>query len=361
MYEQIRKNEFWLLSDSVDRLDLPELNQVLSSEQLKILDKYFLKDMKKVFVANGFTENSEWSFYEYRESQCYQNQSISKEERLFCECGKEVKYQYSMISKKTGKVISFSEKHFQDHLHISQNIMKGILKELFQTKIKQIEYIESIIDGEIFQNLFSIKEEMNYWFDEKIDYLIPNNMIERISDFQKVNLPMLPEDQDYLYQLNLKIEYYFRVNQSNLERIDEIMIENKRLVEENEKLQIKLKNYDDLSKKAAQMESQMNKYSPKNEYDPELNSTVIKKINDFYNKNKQFTVEVTVQYIYDYLVSKNYGGVMLLNIVNHLLRKLTKNNEHMYAVIYEDKNIKNNRYRILGNVKIPVTFPNKRQ
>lgn len=98
----------------------------LNDIQKQVLEKWKKTDIRSNFLNDLFAKNPEWDFYDYKESTGYQDSSLPHEKRLFCHCGREVKYQYILQSKTTLELISLSLEHLSEHTGIPYDVAKEI-------------------------------------------------------------------------------------------------------------------------------------------------------------------------------------------------------------------------------------------
>ncbi|MGC6770339.1 hypothetical protein [Enterococcus sp. LJL51] len=154
------------------------------------------KDIQSMFLNDISTKDNCWEFYDYEESDCYQVAKIPEENHLFCACGREVKYQFLLRSKKTKEIIGLSLKHFSEHTNIPEKIARNVREGIQKIDRHLDDILLKVSRGEGFQPFISDAISL---YSEQITF--PNLLKERMSEFLKVDLPMSTRDSREVNQI----------------------------------------------------------------------------------------------------------------------------------------------------------------
>ncbi|VFA57536.1 Uncharacterised protein [Enterococcus hirae] len=170
--------------------------------QRNVLFEYKLKDRKNYFLNQIYLKDTDWEFIDYKESLHYHDKDVSKEERFFCQCGREIKYQCVLRSKKNGDLLNLSLHHLEKHTSIPKNIAKEIEQGILE--------FDEVLDG-ILQK-FDKGERFPQWYKEfyqehQCKLQISETYQERIRMFMSVNLPISSNDE---WELRRKSNHYLQ-------------------------------------------------------------------------------------------------------------------------------------------------------
>ncbi|GGD03085.1 hypothetical protein [Enterococcus wangshanyuanii] len=212
--------------------------KTMSKEQVVVLFDHKKRDIQSMFLNEIFSKDDEWEFVDYNESSFYQNKNIPKSDRLYCACGKEVKYQYILKSKHTGEQIGLSLQHFSEHTNIPINIAKNVKEGLQEIDRHLDGILVEVYKEHGFQSDISI-----FLIDYSLELLeLSNRLKETVSAFSGVNLPLGWNDywniktaiDDFKKQLIIKEQK--RVTQERkareLSRKRPMSLQNKQLIDD---------------------------------------------------------------------------------------------------------------------------------
>lgn len=104
----------------------------LTESQKEVLERYHKEEKNSVLQNQIFGQSDEWEFIDIEVSANYRDKSKSIEERLWCECGVELKYQYILLDRIENQTRKLGVKHFEEHAGIPDNIARQILKKKYQ-------------------------------------------------------------------------------------------------------------------------------------------------------------------------------------------------------------------------------------
>ncbi len=125
--------------------------QLLCEKQVMFLDEFLKTRMKKAFEdilgnkKTGFNSGhiaEEWEFIHYEDA----GNNWRTDGDLFCECGRKLRYQYTLANKTTGLQKHFGLNHLTEHTGIQPDVARQIVKELKQLKSEKREIIQKCID-----------------------------------------------------------------------------------------------------------------------------------------------------------------------------------------------------------------------
>lgn len=92
---------------------------------------------KKQSGINNDLITAEWEFVHYKDA----GNNWRNESALYCECGRKLRYQYTLASKVTGLQKSFGLNHLTEHTGIRPEFARLIVKELARLEREQKEMV----------------------------------------------------------------------------------------------------------------------------------------------------------------------------------------------------------------------------
>ncbi|OTN83996.1 hypothetical protein A5819_003546 [Enterococcus sp. 7E2_DIV0204] len=258
----------------------------MSENQRQVLFTYKRRDIQSMFLNKIFSEDDEWEYDDYHESSYYQNSKVSKKERLYCACGKEVKYQYVLRTKKSQQKIGLSLQHLSDHTNIPLSIARNI-----KAGIQEIDrHLDGILimvrDGEGFQ-----KEILNFTENHSVELEISTRLKETMNAFASVDLPLSWKDY---WSVKKKINTFEKERSLTLQRF---------LVQERK-------------------ERILSRKRPKNLQSKELLDDIIVIIDTHYIQSGSW---IDIREIVRFLVEEyNYVGDRLIGYVGPIMQELAE-------------------------------------
>ncbi len=171
-----------------------EIYQRLTKPQRALIETHKKYQMGSFFLKHHYLIDEAWQFETVNIDENY-NRKL-KRYHLFCQCGKAVKYQFVLTSKKTQEKIALGITHFSDHLGVSvevaSEIKKGInhvdiaLDELLWLKDKKCLFPEDLWQ----QYLFA-----RYRNEQLIQPVAYNQVLaQRVLTFREVEMPIFVAD-----------------------------------------------------------------------------------------------------------------------------------------------------------------------
>lgn len=177
-----------------------EIYQRLMKPQRSLVEKYKKYQMRSFFLNQHYLLDTQWVFETLNIDENY-NRKL-KRYHLHCHCGKAIKYQFILKSKKTDETIALGITHFADHLGISQEVANEIKKGVNKVDLALDELLWLKDRGYVFpedlwkQFLFAL-----YRNQEVLQpYAYNQVLVDRLLEFRKCQMPIFIAD--YLAVLN---------------------------------------------------------------------------------------------------------------------------------------------------------------
>lgn len=179
-----------------------ELWQQLSTLQQETLQQFKRYRMQSLFLTENFLKDEEWLFVDFKENPLYPH---GEEGKLFCRCGRELKYQFLLVSEKTGESLALGSTHFSQHLGVSPKVAQQV-----QSGIHQLDRGVDLILLSVVRGLHFPKRYYNLFINRGLKKRCSPAFLERLAAFAKANLPLYEEDNqelvDCLKKSGFKIE-----------------------------------------------------------------------------------------------------------------------------------------------------------
>src|SRR5690625_5032176 len=214
------------INDYLSQSERDEIVETLTDEQKKfILEK--LKRGRKTLFANVLAKNKagylvdagtndivdQWEFIDYLDA----GPQWRTSSKLYCECGRLLRYQYIVRNGKTNEVMKFGINHFEEHT--------GIPSELAREIVRGIDRI----DYELDEVLIKIR---THWTlgSEGIDH-IPTDVIipKDIKEHFEHDVPLLERQL-----IRLKDQIRMSIKNREQERLKALMVERERIARQRE-------------------------------------------------------------------------------------------------------------------------------
>ena len=113
----------------------------LNHMQRDVLDKYHKKTKRSILQNEIIQKTDGWEFIDIKVGENYRDNTKSKDERLYCQCGAELKYQYQLLDKQSGELIGLGETCFEHYTGISSEVAEQIKKE----QLELDEWLDDIL------------------------------------------------------------------------------------------------------------------------------------------------------------------------------------------------------------------------
>lgn len=210
MYQSGQAGERMVFS----RKDLDRQYELLDEMQKKVLDDYVIRGLKTKWLnawvnqlGQEISEDAledlegtmeallEWVLIDFKDYG-----SVKKE--ITCECGRKLRYRYTIKNMQTGKVYKLGAVHFQEHTGIEPETARRVLKELKKIDLEKDEILAKMI----------MKWHLTFELPEQME--VPEDMRAQL----RVGLPLLDRQEKRLYPL---IKAYER--QKEQEAIGQLM------------------------------------------------------------------------------------------------------------------------------------------
>jgi hypothetical protein len=192
-----------------------ELNQAyltLSEEQRKVLDNYIKRGMKTQWLnlwakkkgavldtkeledpERAMESLLDWILLDYEDS-------LKINENTRCECGRALRYRYTVKHKETGKIYNLGRVHFEQHTGLDSETVRLIMKGIKEIDTEREDILSKVIS------------KWTLPFVIPLDIEVPKDMLEQL----KVNLPLLDRQ---VYRLDMLIRKYYRDKYPNKQNI----------------------------------------------------------------------------------------------------------------------------------------------
>lgn len=131
------------------------ITKSLDKRQKDFIDAHLKRGRKTIFanvlakgkagsVAEAEVEKvaSEWELVDYMDA----GPDWNKNPQLFCECGRALRYQYIVLNTETSELKKFGITHFEEHVGISPQLVKEIIKGIETIDYERDEILIKIAD-----------------------------------------------------------------------------------------------------------------------------------------------------------------------------------------------------------------------
>ncbi|WP_165003852.1 MULTISPECIES: hypothetical protein [unclassified Enterococcus] len=177
-----------------------EIYEKLTKDQRVLVDRYRRYLINSRFMEENYLAATDWVFSDFKINPFFRTKR--RQQKLYCDCGRELKVQYIVKSVKTGKTLKLGINHFAEHLHVSPAIASSIhqgmtkvdlaLDELLWLKQQNIEFPERLWQEYCFALYQNRRLKNPYLPDEKL--------AKRVADFRKARMPIYLADHQALTQ-----------------------------------------------------------------------------------------------------------------------------------------------------------------
>lgn len=169
---------------------------VCQQETILAFKKY---QQESLFLTHNYLKGSHWQFVTVNENPYY-HQPLHDDCKLFCMCGREVKYQYILLSETSGEHLALGSVHFSQHLGVQPAVAL------------QVQQGRQTIDRGIDRLL--LKKKKGLTFPHKHYRLLLScqavtdcspHFLNRLQQWAQANLPLYDDDEAQLIAI-LKAE-----------------------------------------------------------------------------------------------------------------------------------------------------------
>ncbi|EPN3663110.1 hypothetical protein ACTX1S_000494 [Enterococcus hirae] len=177
-----------------------EIYEKLTTKQRQLVDQHRRYLINSQFIEENYLAATDWVFSDFKINPFFRTKR--RQQKLYCECGRELKVQYIVHSPKTGKSLSLGINHFAEHLHVSPQIATSInqgmtkvdlaLDELLWLKQQNVAFPEDLWQEYCFMLYQNRKLKNPYLPDQKL--------VARVVDFREADMPIYLADYQALKQ-----------------------------------------------------------------------------------------------------------------------------------------------------------------
>lgn len=176
----------------------------LQQETLQSVKKY---QMQSFFLTENLLKDDEWLFVDFRENPHFPN-GVEKS-KLYCQCGRELKYQFVLVSKNTGEKLALGSTHFAQHTGIDPKVAQQV-----QAGVHQLDRGIDLILLSIDRGLSFPKRYYHHFINRGLKNQCSQAFLKRLAAFAEADLPLYEEDNQRLVQLLKKSGFQFTTEAS---------------------------------------------------------------------------------------------------------------------------------------------------
>lgn len=178
-----------------------EIYQRLTKAQRALIDAHRKYLVRSEFIKDSYLSASDWDFMDLKIDEEYPK-SHNKQNMLYCECGRRLKYQYLVKSKASGKVMGLGIQHFKDHLNIPHQVASEIVQRLNNVDFALDELLWLKRRGVTFPHALWKQYAFVLYQNQYMEKTTPFNyeLSQRFADFKEADMPIYVSD----YQAVLK-------------------------------------------------------------------------------------------------------------------------------------------------------------
>ncbi|WP_086350876.1 hypothetical protein [Candidatus Enterococcus clewellii] len=169
-----------------------ELWQLLTPFQQETLQEFKRYQIQSLFLTENFLKDEEWLFVDFKENPIYPH---GEEGRLFCRCGRELKYQFILASEKTGETLTLGSTHFSQHLGVTPKVAQQV-----QAGIHHLDRGVDLILLSVSKGLRFPRRYYNLFINRGLKKHCSSTFLTRLAAFAKADLPLYEEDSQELIE-----------------------------------------------------------------------------------------------------------------------------------------------------------------
>ncbi|PTK53350.1 hypothetical protein BUZ37_08535 [Staphylococcus haemolyticus] len=188
----------------------------LTENQREILFKYYKYRKKNILINDMYRYSEEWELIDFKVNENYR--TSCNDNPLYCECGKELKYQYILRSKSKDTIVKLGIEHFKEHSGIPNRIASQVRKNMFLLD----DWLDDVLlnhekfmnDSEYHRKVINMYKEWNTIseldveeFNSNSSKPITSKNIELINDFKKYSMALPTNIEQKVFAL---IDYFHR-------------------------------------------------------------------------------------------------------------------------------------------------------
>lgn len=184
-----------------------EIYARLTIPQRQVIDSHRKFLIRSAFIEDSYLNQSDWEFVDLKIDETYPEKH-KKERMLYCDCGRRLKFQYVLRSKKSGENIKLGIQHFKDHLNMPGEVAKEVNQRMNQVDFGLDELLWRKRHNQDFP-LFvweSLADGLYLHQKTHSNIKINETLVERIRAFKEADMPIYQSDVRQAEALVLEIE-----------------------------------------------------------------------------------------------------------------------------------------------------------
>ncbi len=182
----------------------------LTAEQREVILKHYKFKKKNDLFNSLYDVSDQWELLDVKMNENYGN--CEEDEKLYCECGKELKYQYVLFSKKENKEVCLGINHFKTHTNIPVSVANRVKRDAFKIDfwlddiLVQIEFCQineeaKETNEKILKFCRSISLDEMKEYNNKIHHPLSKNELNLMVDFVNADLVLPPNISDAIEEI----------------------------------------------------------------------------------------------------------------------------------------------------------------
>lgn len=170
------------------------LLDLLTKKQRGLIERHRKYMIRSLFLRRQFLQETDWDFVELKIDANYHINN--RKNKLYCKCGRTLKYQFIVQSKTTKRKMELGITHFSDHLKISPKIANEIKKGINTVDIALDDLLylidKQVVFPEDLWKRYCIAHYRNNTLTTPAQ--LNRKLMERILDFRECQMPIFTSD-----------------------------------------------------------------------------------------------------------------------------------------------------------------------
>ncbi|MBO1301044.1 MULTISPECIES: hypothetical protein [unclassified Enterococcus] len=184
-----------------------EIYERLTKEQRIVIDQHRRYLIHSRFLEENYLAATDWVFSDFKINPFFR--TSRRQQKLYCECGRELKVQYIVRSSKTGKELKLGINHFAEHLHVSPTVAASINQGMTKVDLALDEILwlkqQNIAFPERLWQEYCLMLYHNRRLKQPI--LPDKKLTTRIAEFRQAQLPIYLADYQAMEKYIQQVGY----------------------------------------------------------------------------------------------------------------------------------------------------------